>query len=63
MSDYYEQKVADLTDEVEMQEQSIVLLERSIYRKCYECSGEVRAEVVRCEIEDCPLYKYRLEGK
>jgi hypothetical protein len=33
---------------------------KAIRAKCVECSGGNRAEVRQCEIEDCPLWPYRL---
>ena len=31
-----------------------------IRRKCMDCSGEMREEVLNCEMVECPLYPYRL---
>jgi hypothetical protein len=33
---------------------------QAIRAKCIDCSGGNRAEVKRCESEDCPLWPYRL---
>jgi hypothetical protein len=33
---------------------------KAIRAKCLDCGGGSQAEVRLCEIEDCPLYPYRL---
>ncbi len=33
---------------------------RSIRKYCVECSGGSVYEVARCEMDDCPLYPYRM---
>lgn len=33
---------------------------QAIRAKCIDCSGGSRAEVKRCESEECPLWPYRL---
>lgn len=33
---------------------------KSIRQHCLECSGGSRLEVRKCNIENCPLYVYRL---
>ena len=33
---------------------------QAIRKKCLECSGNNKIEVRKCEIKDCPLYRYRL---
>lgn len=32
---------------------------KAIRKKCLECSAENSAEVAKCPIESCALYKYR----
>lgn len=31
----------------------------AIHRKCLECSGESRNEVLSCRVADCPLFPFR----
>lgn len=31
----------------------------AIRAKCLDCSGNMRREVERCRVKDCPLYPYR----
>ena len=31
----------------------------AIKAHCYDCSGDNLAEVTRCVVVDCPLYKFR----
>jgi hypothetical protein len=33
---------------------------RAIRAKCLDCSAAVALEVRHCELDDCPLYPYRL---
>lgn len=33
---------------------------KAIRAKCLDCSGDNRAEVKKCELDDCPLYHYRM---
>ena len=33
---------------------------RAIVKKCMECSGNSLTEVHDCDLENCPLYPYRL---
>jgi hypothetical protein len=33
---------------------------KAIRAKCFDCSGGSQAEVRVCEMEDCPLYPYRM---
>jgi hypothetical protein len=33
---------------------------KAIRAKCLDCSGGSQAEVRLCEIQDCPLYPYRM---
>ena len=33
---------------------------QAIKKHCFDCAGDHRAEVVGCEITDCPLWPYRL---
>lgn len=35
------------------------LLERAIRKKCLECSGNSRKEVIGCRYKDCALWPYR----
>ena len=32
---------------------------KAIKLHCYQCSGENKAEVRKCQIPTCPLYSYR----
>ena len=34
-------------------------LKQAIRKKCIECCGSL-SEARRCEMDDCPLFKYRL---
>lgn len=34
-------------------------LMKAIKFKCIECCGGMREQVDGCELDDCPLYKYR----
>lgn len=36
-------------------------LKKAVRDKCLECSGGTPAEVALCELEDCPLFPFRLE--
>jgi len=33
---------------------------KAIRAYCIDCSGGNRAEVKRCELDDCPLFPYRM---
>ena len=33
---------------------------KAIRAKCVDCSGGSTAEVRRCQVFDCPLWKYRM---
>ena len=36
-------------------------LKKAVRDKCLECSGGTAAEVALCELEDCPLFPFRME--
>ena len=36
-------------------------LKKAVRDKCLECSGGTPAEVALCELEDCPLFPFRVE--
>lgn len=36
-------------------------LKKAVRDKCLECSGGTVAEVALCELEDCPLFPFRVE--
>ncbi len=42
---------------IDMGEGSVLLA--AIRAKCLDCSGNMRREVEKCKIKDCPLYPYR----
>ena len=44
---------------IEMGEGSERALLAAIRAKCLDCSGNMRREVERCRVKDCPLYPYR----
>lgn len=44
---------------IEMGECSERVLLAAIRAKCLDCSGNMRREVERCKLKDCPLYPYR----
>ncbi len=33
--------------------------ETAIRRKCYQCSGSDKIEVLKCPVKVCPLYEFR----
>jgi len=33
---------------------------KAIRKKCLECSGDQKEEVLNCEITECALYQYRM---
>lgn len=44
---------------IDMGECSERALLAAIRAKCLDCSGNMRREVERCRVKDCPLYPYR----
>lgn len=36
-------------------------LKKAVRDKCLECSGGTPAEVALCELEECPLFPFRME--
>lgn len=36
-------------------------LKKAVREKCLECSGGTPAEVALCDIDDCPLFPFRME--
>lgn len=36
-------------------------LKKAVRDKCLECSGGTPAEVELCELEECPLFPFRME--
>lgn len=36
-------------------------LKKAVKDKCLDCSGGTAAEVALCELEDCPLFPFRME--
>ena len=42
-----------------MAECSVQALMAAIRAKCMDCSGNMRREVERCNVKDCPLRPYR----
>lgn len=36
-------------------------LKKAVREKCLECSGGTPAEIALCELEDCPLFPFRME--
>lgn len=36
-------------------------LKKAVRDKCLECSGGTAAEVALCELDDCPLFPFRVE--
>lgn len=36
-------------------------LKKAVREKCLDCSGGTAAEVALCELEECPLFPFRME--
>lgn len=36
-------------------------LKKAVREKCLDCSGGTAAEVALCELDDCPLFPFRVE--